>query len=363
MNHDKTKLERRQKRWNKTQRIDKKEFSPGKNSLGMHAPSVVGSVSSASGSRSDLALYMASLPYLPSARLEEFRALATSASLLDQKRVERSRSEVLEALSKVGQRDSVARRLAAFSPGTQDRSFTSMQEILPGLFIGSYHPASNKQVLRSHNITHVCCCIGVPPPFPGDFQYHVFPAKDVPEEDILRFFRAAIAFIDAALSSPSGRVLVHCGAGISRASTISTAYLMHRLRLSFRDALHLVHSVRPFVRPNHGFLLQLKHFESLLSLQPLLSSPAFTNSLLTTSGPAVHAGSPGPALSASGGRLRATSTRPITAQLSVVMPELRPRPVPATLRAQSAAVAARRRTSDTPQSLSLARYVRGLQRS
>jgi hypothetical protein len=113
---------------------------------------------------------------------------------------------------------------------------------------------------------------------------------------------------------------------------------MYKLRLPFKDALHLVHSVRPFVRPNPGFLLQLKHFESLLALDQFSSSSSSMNTqntaALTTKSVVKVSVKP-----------RASSVvvwgRPTTAQLSVVLPELRPRPPPASLRAHSAAIRSR----------------------
>ena len=55
-------------------------------------------------------------------------------------------------------------------------------------------------------------------------------------------------------------VLVHCGAGISRASTVTIAYLMHSMGVSFREGYRIVKEARPFCHPNEGFVKQLKAY-------------------------------------------------------------------------------------------------------
>lgn len=92
-------------------------------------------------------------------------------------------------------------------------------------------------------------------------------ADDHPSQDMTQFFERAIAFIRDATHN-NGRVLVHCGAGISRASTVTLAYLMHDLRLPLDQAYNLVKSVRPCIHPNPGFVKQLRAYEKQLGLAP-----------------------------------------------------------------------------------------------
>jgi protein-tyrosine phosphatase len=74
-------------------------------------------------------------------------------------------------------------------------------------------------------------------------------------EPIEKYFDEAIVFIDE-----SEKVLVHCGAGVSRSPTIVLAYLMVVARMTLREAYDLV-SAQRFVQPNEGFTEKLMHLE------------------------------------------------------------------------------------------------------
>lgn len=135
-----------------------------------------------------------------------------------------------------------------------------MQRIVPGLWCGSWRPASNLAVLRRCGITHVCCCIGTRPHFPADLVYWSIPADDTPTYKIEPYFDQAYEFIDSALVGAHGNVLVHCGAGISRAPTIVASYLMKRLHISSTAAVELIQCQRSVASPNSGFREQLREY-------------------------------------------------------------------------------------------------------
>lgn len=186
---------------------------------------------------------------------------------------------------------------------------TRMDQIVSGLYCGSYHPAADKAILLGAGITHIVCCINVAPRFPNDFTYLVLGADDTSSYDISKHFKATNAFIHSALtmmpkkvrinerigltritnknegllSSPKsdgvadeasdessakvspvgalpdvgGAVLVHCGAGISRAPSVVAAYLMHTLGMSSVAAIQHIQSIRSCASPNPGFRKQL----------------------------------------------------------------------------------------------------------
>lgn len=73
----------------------------------------------------------------------------------------------------------------------------------------------------------------------------------------------AIEFIDTAIIEKGSNVLIHCLAGVSRSPTIVTAYLMHKKKLRFKEALAIIKQTRPFVNPNPGFIEQLKLFREM----------------------------------------------------------------------------------------------------
>lgn len=60
---------------------------------------------------------------------------------------------------------------------------------------------------------------------------------------------------------PCRSVLVHCYYGVSRSAAIVLGYLMERENMSLDDSLKYLRIIRPQVKPNDGFLKQLKRFE------------------------------------------------------------------------------------------------------
>ncbi len=104
---------------------------------------------------------------------------------------------------------------------------------------------------------------GIKPRYPQFFEYLVLPIDDNPEENLKKYFKQSIDFIDQALSSsPSTRVLIHCAAGISRSGGITCAYLMWCQRWSFDTAWLYGRSTRPKMYPNLGFQRQLRQWEN-----------------------------------------------------------------------------------------------------
>ena len=212
--------------------------------------------------------------------LERYRQAVTNLPFQRDKEKER-RSEIIEMLLSLRAPDQAtsalqgllefnpderADRLAAkatHTPSYLDKSCyvqTQMQRVTPGVFIGSFHPASDRTALRSAGVTHVCCCIGVQPRFPSDFQYLTLPADDQPHFDISQFFDATFRFIDDGVRCGGG-VLVHCGAGISRAPTILAAYYIRKMQIPAVAAMQLIRGARSCASPNRGFVQQLVEYE------------------------------------------------------------------------------------------------------
>lgn len=144
----------------------------------------------------------------------------------------------------------------------------TMQEIIPGLWCGSYLPANDKDFLLHHGITHICCCVDVTRfKFPETFMYMKVPVVDNCDAQIAPFFPQTFEFVENALMKSGGGVLVHCGAGISRAPTIVCAYLIRKLKISATAAIALVNSKRPFASPNPAFRRQLREYAQSLNIE------------------------------------------------------------------------------------------------
>ena len=56
------------------------------------------------------------------------------------------------------------------------------------------------------------------------------------------------------------KILFHCFAGISRSSTMAIAFLCMAKNYSLRDAYSLALSKRSIIKPNNGFIRQLKEY-------------------------------------------------------------------------------------------------------
>jgi dual specificity MAP kinase phosphatase len=135
-------------------------------------------------------------------------------------------------------------------------------EILPHVIIGNYRDASSLECLTALGVTHVLnVTANLPLHFEAEgIRYLRLPASDSGSQNLRQYFAEAIEFIDGALAS-SGRVLVHCQAGVSRSPTIVLAYLIARTQRSLSDAFTLVKDKRPIVAPNINFMGQLLEFE------------------------------------------------------------------------------------------------------
>lgn len=83
--------------------------------------------------------------------------------------------------------------------------------------------------------------------------------EDWHEENLSSYFQECFNFIDEGIAT--GGILVHCHAGISRSPTIIIGYLMARKRMTLEEAFHFVKQKKAIIKPNHGFLEQLKDLE------------------------------------------------------------------------------------------------------
>lgn len=155
--------------------------------------------------------------------------------------------------------------------GKRDKSKTnapsSVSLVLPpSLYLGPCSAASSKAFLTAHAITDVLSVGASPAEKIDGVTYHRVSLSDSPSSSISKVCDAACTIIDAALKSHNntGKVLVHCSAGISRSPTLVAAYLMKRRQMSLKDALRQILAARPQVSPNPGFVRQLKELEMQL---------------------------------------------------------------------------------------------------
>jgi atypical dual specificity phosphatase len=136
----------------------------------------------------------------------------------------------------------------------------------PSIYIGPLSAAFSEAFLTSNSINYVLSIGPTPPLKVNRVVYHRLPLADLVSASVVDVIKNAEDIIDAALNprNGSGKILVHCSAGISRSPTVVVGYLMKRRGMRLVEALGLVIRARPQVSPNHGFLLQLKKMEKEL---------------------------------------------------------------------------------------------------
>ena len=140
-----------------------------------------------------------------------------------------------------------------------------LTQILDRLIIGSQDVAHDLDLLNKHKITHILnVASGVVNLFEGWFTYKTKEALDIPEYSILEIFDECCDFIYKTIKT-GGCILVHCNAGVSRSASIIIAYLIKYYDMTFDEAFRFVKGKRSFIRPNEGFVEQLKTYEKKLN--------------------------------------------------------------------------------------------------
>jgi hypothetical protein len=141
-----------------------------------------------------------------------------------------------------------------------------------GVFIGGYRAAADRDFVRSLGVTRIVKMFADDESYPGGYhrhpgvQYFVAGAEDRPGYDIRADAVGGVRAVQAGVAAGE-RVLVHCHAGISRSATVVLLWLMTRAdgRRTLDAALGTLRSVRPFVRPNAGFMRHLRATEARIA--------------------------------------------------------------------------------------------------
>ncbi|KAK3745823.1 hypothetical protein QZH41_017141 [Actinostola sp. cb2023] len=166
------------------------------------------------------------------------------------------------------------------TPDNKKRTKVELAEILPRLFLGSEKEASNLELLKKNEISHV---LNVTHDRPNafahldDFTYKNLPVEDNWKANLADLFPEAFSFIDEGRQKGKG-VLIHCLAGVSRSVTVTIAYLMLSNGLTLNEAYDFVKARKSNVSPNFNFMGQLLEFERSINLP---HTPSSTTSSLS----------------------------------------------------------------------------------
>jgi predicted protein tyrosine phosphatase len=133
--------------------------------------------------------------------------------------------------------------------------------------VGAQVDAENIALLKEKGVTHVLNV--TKNPFNKDVAFELetlqISLNDTLDEDILCVLPDAIDFIEKC-KSKSGRMLIHCFAGISRSVSIAIAYQMLSKQISLAKATDIVKKHRACASPNLNFCGQLMYLENAMKL-------------------------------------------------------------------------------------------------
>lgn len=127
-------------------------------------------------------------------------------------------------------------------------------EILPSFaYLGCWEHAEDNSVLEDLKIKAVLTIHNNPEnlKLPADTTHLRLTLADVDSENIAQYFEESFQFFEKCREEKR-RVLVHCGAGVSRSATLLIAYVMRRHGLTRQGALQFCQKRRSVTLPNDG---------------------------------------------------------------------------------------------------------------
>eukprot|EP00931_Biecheleriopsis_adriatica_P070714 TRINITY_DN44505_c0_g1_i1.p1 TRINITY_DN44505_c0_g1~~TRINITY_DN44505_c0_g1_i1.p1 ORF type:complete len:467 (+),score=108.20 TRINITY_DN44505_c0_g1_i1:34-1401(+) len=190
--------------------------------------------------------------------LDNLRQVATNAQSPEE--IQSAKKAVASALATAGVDEPVCRRTPS----------DACHQVLPGLLLGGWSLLGKDGAeLKKRRVTHVVSVVSAEqqqlPAFVRGHLHITVHDKEDAAAQLAEHFPEICRFIEAARNEPRSMVFVHCGAGISRAPTAAASYIMWKLGIPAALAIKLIRAARPNIRPNVGFVRQLKHWESKMS--------------------------------------------------------------------------------------------------
>jgi predicted protein tyrosine phosphatase len=154
----------------------------------------------------------------------------------------------------------------------------SISHIYKNIYISDYDKASNINTILRHKIGAVLYLgskekpIGILKNYKNyKINYRFIQITDTKDSDLSGCFKQVWDFINTQ-SAEKKNIIVHCRHGISRSPSVVAYYLMRLMHAYMKsrnenypvldDVLILIHMNRPCIRPNSGFIKQLKSYEN-----------------------------------------------------------------------------------------------------
>ncbi|NWH81983.1 DUS27 phosphatase, partial [Piaya cayana] len=171
----------------------------------------------------------------------------------------------------------------------------AVDEVWPNVFIAEKSVAVNKSRLKRLGITHVLNAAHGTGVYTGpsfynglNIQYLGIEVDDFPDMDISKHFRPAAEFLDEALLTYRGKILVSSEMGVSRSAVLVAAYLMIYHHMTILEALMTLRKKRA-IYPNDGFLKQLRELNEQLLEERELEHTG-DEEVTPSQSPVIHAG-------------------------------------------------------------------------
>lgn len=127
------------------------------------------------------------------------------------------------------------------------------------LYLSDAANAGNYQLLQQYGIKQILTVGAELPKHQTDqFVTCHLSIDDHPSVDIFQHFEDCHEFINRAPT------LVHCYAGVSRSVTVVLSYLIRYSGMTLEQAIEYCRQKRPVIKPNRGFIRQLREYEDQL---------------------------------------------------------------------------------------------------
>lgn len=156
--------------------------------------------------------------------------------------------------------------------GYKKNVFEATKILDGGLWVGNLCSVFDKEELKNNGIdTVVTAVYGAKAPYPFDFNYQRANLMDKEGEDIIGEFDRLLPIIHQDLMSGKG-VILTCVEGRSRSVSLCAAYMIKHHGYSVDEALEYIKERRSCIKPNEGYVRQLREFEEIIRSEKLVKS-------------------------------------------------------------------------------------------
>lgn len=139
----------------------------------------------------------------------------------------------------------------------------TLSKVHTHIYLSSYNLANNKDILRKNNIKNILTIMSNHNKMIQykNIKYLQIDKRDAKHENLKDEFEKCFNFINNSVNNKEN-ILIHCRMGKSRSPTIVASYLMKKYNICSNEALNYLRKHRSIIKPNSGFMKQLKNFEN-----------------------------------------------------------------------------------------------------